>query len=377
MDFASLEIQAVIMHTVPRRNSDVAPFYSGIASPLTLPLKNYIGLRITRSLAARSKYYAVVFDADTTSRVPDLIRGHFVNTNQFVDNSKAIAEHLYNAQGAVNSEGLVCVVACRIDDKPALAILKLENEQGITTHRTTVEGFETLQLDSVEGLTLTDTTRVYKAGFFVLDGEAGGDAPVKARVSDPQSGGTTLSQVSHFFLSDFLGCRLADEPKVGTKRFFDAAETFINRFVMEPQTKAKYHLGLLADLRSNSTHIQPKSFAENILEVADRKPFEDFMKQKLAFSTVQKDTGFIQAQLEQVVYQFEEGALLIATPSIIGKTIRIERDAKGEPLCTILDRLQNVGGGGARKARPPKIPKLKAAKIEKPEDSAIEDAKKH
>lgn len=198
MDFSSLDVRAVILHKVPKKKTE-EPFYSAIASPLNRKLQNYIGQRMTESLNSKA-HYEVIFDEETASPVPTAINEQLTDSTiglNFVERSQKIAKHLYEIQNSTNSAGLVCVVACTIDQRPAVAILKLENERGINTYVDTVDGKETLKIESVDNLTLTDGTKVYKAGLFVLEGAS--DGTVNARVSDPQSGGTTLSEVSEFF----------------------------------------------------------------------------------------------------------------------------------------------------------------------------------
>ena len=122
---SQLTINRIIIHEVPRHlRSDTgsSPTYSEVESPLDADLKVFFKEKIIETVGSSSAY-EVVFDAQTTSPVPqfvrDLLAGGHVN---FVETSKRIAKHLHDAQSGVSPGGLVTVVDCRVDGRRAVGI---------------------------------------------------------------------------------------------------------------------------------------------------------------------------------------------------------------------------------------------------------------
>src|SRR5437762_3215997 len=134
-DLGTFAIDKLILHDVPKKyrgggEEQPEPDLSEIESLLTPELKNYFQERIATSLGAAR--FEVVYDPAATSAVPPLIFDNLGSRSRdFVALSREMAQHLHSCQTARNPGGLLTVIEGVIEAMPALAIMKLEKEQGV------------------------------------------------------------------------------------------------------------------------------------------------------------------------------------------------------------------------------------------------------
>lgn len=344
-DLGQFYVDRLIVHDVPQRPSDdpaVQPHLSEVESPATQDIKNYFRERIIGSLATAA--YHVVPDSNTTSPVPQAVFSELAdNFGNFVPDSHLMARHLFECQNLSNSPGLLVVAAGRIEAQPSLALLKLEREQGVRVEEEHIGGQMTFNIEHVRNLMLTDTTKVFKVGLFVLEGEDVGN--LEGIVSDKQRGYQPRTEIADFFLAKFLGCQLAEQAEVTTKRFFIAAQEFIND-IPSPERRARYQLALLAELGSNRTTVRVASFASNHLAENDRAAFVQRMDENAIPRVLDKDTSRIQSQLQKIQMDFESGILVISPQGAFDDHIAIEELEDGDTRVSIRDRLSRVKGRG-------------------------------
>ena len=159
-----------------------------------------------------------------------------------------------------------------------------------------------------------------------------------------QRGLARRTEVAGFFLQGFLGCRLREAPEVTTKKFFVAAQEFVNKDVADPVAKAEYMMALHAEVSSNRSTIQPRRFAEEHLKGRDRKAFVRHLEESQVPTTqIEKNTELIKSQLARTRWDFESGLALLGSPSSFEEHVTIERLQTGETLTQITDRLTRAG----------------------------------
>ena len=124
-----LTIRHCVIHRIPKRlgghRAGPEPELSDVESDLPGPVELFLSERITNNLADA---YVVEFDPATPSPVPELVQGFFDDPRVLVPMSRALATHLYTCQGAISPAGLLLVAEIAIDQRLALAILKVEEE---------------------------------------------------------------------------------------------------------------------------------------------------------------------------------------------------------------------------------------------------------
>lgn len=345
IDLGKCHVERLIVHEVPDRPAAAKVLklvLSEIESTLTADLRNYFTERISTSLSEAA--FEVIFDPASPSPVPALVLNFLtVNGADFVAMSQAFAHHLYTSQTGVNPAGLLIVAELSYAQRRALAILKLEKEQGVRVRQTTHHEKHTFSIEHLRDLMLTERTRVFKVGAFVPRGKT--LETIEGLVSDKQRGYRPKTEVAAFFLNKFLGCTLAEEADVATKRFFQATEQFINEQVADPIQKARYHMALLAELQSERGSVRPRHFAEINFKVTDRQPFVDFIQSHgVSTSPIEKDVSLIQTQLQRMQIDFRSGIAVFGTPESFEQHVKMKTLDGGAMRMEIEDQVKTVHG---------------------------------
>lgn len=321
---------------------------SNALSPLDGDLRGYFQARIAGSL--KSAAYPVVADPDRSAPTPDLVHQHFIGAGPgLVEMSKAVAQHLFEAQVNVRSSpGLLVVASGRLDTGACLAVLKLQKQEGLNLERVGAAGAETYSLEHLRRLMLTNDTRVFKVALFEAHAVVDADS-VHALVSDKQRFSSPEKRMADFFLKTFLGCRLRDDPGQVTSQYYVSAEKYINEKVTNPEKRARYHRALLTDLTSQLTTVVPRTFARDHLDEADRESFVAYL-QAADVSTTQftKETSLIDSRLREEEYVLNSGI------RVRGRTVAFDEHAEisksGDMLEMVLkDRLTSVKGASRRR----------------------------
>ena len=341
-DLRSLKVNRVIAHEIPRRTGKGGrqPILSDLESPTTPSLRNYFSEKVRDTLSGSG--YEVVLDPASTSPVPGFVAQTFSDSEAFVGLSQEIAKHLFECQTPINPEGLLFVLDCATDGVSALSVLKLEKETGVRAQQSLKGGKTFFDVQQLNDLLLTQKTRVFKIGVF-LDQKDG----ISVRAADNQQGFNPRTGIAGFFLKKFLGCKLANEPRVVTKTFFDATERFINTHISDPVLKAKYHVALLAEMQSNKTAISPATFARQHLELDDRQAFITSLEVAMAPVTeFLKDLELVERLSKKTQLQFESGINVIGDPDIFDKYVEIEKISGGRTRVKIEDLLIGIRGRG-------------------------------
>ena len=335
MDIGSFLVQRVIIHEIPKarlREKKEHPIgFSDAPSPLDNAKRQYFRNRIVRSL---DKSFDVERDPGESSPIPQLLLQLFdpeADDEAFVTQSKVIAAHLYNSQGGSSSAGLVAVVEGTIGSGKSpgrcLAILKLEMEPGVHIERTEINGKATYEV-TVEEVTLTETTRVFKASLFPRFAELD---DLRGVVSDDQLESTTIGRdIAEFFLCKFLGCRMTLIPSEQTKQFIERATRYFNT-IDDDETKVRYEVALRAALESESPTLDVTEFARTYLREDDRDPFVNaFRDEGGRVSPFEKDASRVQAFIAKTWVILDNGVRLSGPPIEVEKTLAAIRTAVDE-----------------------------------------------
>ena len=123
-DLGRLDIEKLIVHDVPSRRVNTSgpmPTLSEIESPLSTTIRNYIRDKVARTLVNSS--FPVVFDSALGSPVPGLVMGNLHDeTQDFVETSQKLANHLFQSQKGFNPSGLLVVAQAKVEGIRSLAV---------------------------------------------------------------------------------------------------------------------------------------------------------------------------------------------------------------------------------------------------------------
>lgn len=345
LDYSTLDIGKVIIHEIPQhRKSETgsSPILSEVESPITNDLRIFLREKITES-AGSSSACRVEFVNPTDSPIPVFVSEYLVSgkTPDFISMSQEIAKYLYKIQTGVNPTGLLAVMMCELEDKPALGVLKIEREEGLRFQQDEVGGKKTFSLEHIRQLMLTRKTKLFKIGLFIAENRD--LQSIHGIVCDQQRGFTEKGEVADFFLRKFLGCKLYDDPPITTKRFMEATQEFVDKNIDDPIKKSTYCTHLVSELTSNRQVIRPKKVAEDYFDVKDRKAYIDHLESKgVPISQFDKDTERIKKRLQKMLVEFVNGVQIISPAEGYEEMVKLTALDDGRTRAEVVDELKSV-----------------------------------
>ena len=343
MQPASFTPRQAIVHEIPKHRAGElgpGPILSDVVDALDGDLGRYFTEKIRGTLI--DKGHRVVTDALATSSVPGVLRGVLDGTTELLEASRDLAQHLYATQSGANSGGLLVVLGGEADGATAVAILKLERQQGVRVVREQLaDGRMRFNMGHLRDLMLNERTRVFKAGLFGLTDDR---ALVDGFVSDEQRG-HHKDDVATFFLSRFLGCRLSVDAQGATKAFLMASHGWLNDLSAEPDVKAGYALAVISELKSQERDIDPGDFARRHLQLDDRAGFIQALAANGTPTTVfQKDIKLIEPQLRKLRFGIENGIVLWVPPEHTDQVLFTRDAADDTEITQIRGAVKSFGG---------------------------------
>jgi len=345
--FNTLKLHDVVVHRVPAKGNPTlsGPILSEAPSPHDSNVFAFFRQRMSGVMA--NKGLPIEPDPkllNTDPAIGDVLRAVasvVSDPAQLVPASREIATRLYLAQDKRNPEGILVVARGDIDGEPCVGILKLEHERGVQAEEEQNDaGQLVFRIVLHDDLLLTEKTAVFKSAVFRRRDPH--DETLVAEASDLQN----QRDLAGFFLTKFLGCRLVDDPPEATRKYFDAAEHFLNTQVADPEKLARYEGALLAQMNSSVATIDPDRFARDHLDAKEHQPFLDHLNSAGAHTTsFPKDTERIKARIKRVAYRFDSGIKLAGTPAAMTEHVEIAQ-SEDETKVTVTDGITQMSGGG-------------------------------
>lgn len=344
----NLVIDKFIVHDVPSKfstsylknnpdQSNLEPTLSDIETPFSESLRKFFLDKLKISIGASTSFD--IKYGDSSGIVPTQIDTYFCNNDLAITTSQQIALHLHKTQNARNSGGLLLFVLCHVDNTKAIAILKVEREEGVQISKIqTKDGHIHFNMEHIENLMLTQNTKLYKLVLFFREGNE-----TKGILSDQQMGFSIGKDVAMFFLKDFLNCDLIESPSVTTKKFFESSQDFVNNSNMPQEEKANAIMHILSTLTNNTGAINIQNFAENNLNPEYADEFMSFMTEhKLPKTSFVKDITLIEHKLKKSQFSFDSGICVIAPQDTINTTLNYKSTKTGKIKMEIIDSLKKV-----------------------------------
>jgi len=311
-DIATLQITRVIFHDVPQRvrDGEQGPMLSEIESAIDAKKVRHLRDRLKRAFGS-PRAYEIQFDATSASPVPGAIRvgtSRMLTSEEFVSASQAIARYLFEQQNRVTSPGLLAIMDCVVQSQQSLSILKLEREEGEQLELSERNGKRTFDWEILTNLVLTDGTRFFKSALFHRTGDGPDD--FSALACDDQLRPEADEQMAQFW-KRFLGCRVVEDARITTQKFFNASLAYISDVITDPVLKASVYEHVLSELKSNKKHFSPKTFIENYVPEEHQRPFKAFLEErKVTLRQFQVDTSEIAGKLRRKSFVTTKGAVV-------------------------------------------------------------------
>lgn len=341
-------MQAIVIHDIPHKSkhdtTTSSVRLSEAESPLNEDITRYFQEKIREAANSSRAFRVSWIEGATDSPIRTQVEHYFdtARSDGLVPISQTMAEHLYDIQTGSNPAGLLGLMHCTMVDgrTQALACLKVERSRGTQILPTDVQGHRTFQINVLRDLMLHDASRVFKLALFINRPDN-----MEIVVVDNQVGWAHKRNIAHFFLRDFLGCRLLDAPDVLTQKFYDAAERFINEVVDDPEKQIEYTLQLVAELKSQSDSISPERFAIRCFSDEYRGPFQQFIAESgIPYGEFPKDLGQIQSRLRRRVVEFSSGISLSGGEDALRDKVAIQKQDNGLARVEFEDKIERVTG---------------------------------
>lgn len=192
------------------------------------------------------------------------------SSDDFVLYSQDLAFVLYAAQSHhLVSAGFLIVFRGEEGQERFICIMKLEGVRGSEARFD--DRKESFEIRPLEKILLTEKTRVFKMAHFRFSGPH----LMKSLAMDDQ---LNRDEISHFWLTSFLGCRYLEAPEVLTRNFFTAVSQFSKSQRLTLDEAIKVRTALFSELNSNAKTISVSHFADNYVPPTAIVEFNKFIE---------------------------------------------------------------------------------------------------
>lgn len=354
-----LSVDMLIVHDVPKKlakrqlkaNPDLEEediILSEAPTDFDQDLTKFFHDKIVQTIGS-SNSFGIQFDSLNQTNVQTLIKNFFeiglqigfpVSQENSISITQNVAKELYTVQTAQNTGGILLFIPCHVRNQYALAILKVEREEGVRIQREqNTAGQTTFNVQHIKDLMLTKKTKLFKIVLFYLDS----NNEVVGYLCDQQQGYFQTREVADFFLKDFLGCKLREEPSITTKKFFDITIQFINEADIPAETKTQIYTHLISEHTNNNGTINPLEFARRSLPANKIQSYTDKLSEsKVTQATFTKDNSLIYDRIKKVQYEFESGIKIIGEQEVVREKILIRDIEDGKMKIEFIDTLTKV-----------------------------------
>lgn len=344
LDLGIIELWRVIVHLVYKpikiskdTKTQEPPTLTKEITELGRKEKEFLRKKFIQHIDS-NKAIPVISKEDSTKKIIPFVKrlqALKLNTSNydsfFIELSKDIAQNYSDSLDARNKDCLVMLLEIKKRNEIKHVIMIFELQIGLEASLDEIK--ETIKIGYIDGLILSENTRLFKIAYCVFDDE------FDAIVCDTQS--TTEIIAANFFIEDFLECKFIEIPSVKTREFFREALAYINR-IGDSEKIFSSSIELFTYLQSDSDKIDPKSFADKL--PSEFKPgfLEHFNKKNISLSSFEKDLARIETNLGRESIEFEHGITLSAPPKMIKEKVKIKKTDDNSVSVSFKSRIRRI-----------------------------------
>lgn len=353
-----LAVDSLIVHDVPKKfsksyikeNPDIPSeeaILSDVPTTFDSDLIRFFHDKISSTIGSTSAFEVEFDPALSDSRTQQAIIEYFairdassfqLPEDDVIRITQNIARSLHEVQTARNPGGILLFIPCHNQDKYGLAILKVEREDGVRIQRdTTEQGKTTFSAQHVKDIMLTSKTKLFKIVLFYKNRD-----DIIGFVCDQQQGVIKNREVANFFLTDFMGCKLKEEPYVSTKKFYEAVTVYINNSDLTDSEKLDTRTHLISELTNNMITVNVLGFAQRYLPDGKTPTFMAAMERSKVPQSFTKDIQLIGDSIRKVKYELECGIKITGTEEAVKQNLTIESRDDGKTKFELIDRIRKV-----------------------------------
>jgi hypothetical protein len=197
-------------------------------------------------------------------------------------------------------------------------------------------------LQHLNELIVGNNARIYKIAVMQL-----ADDRISGEMVDQQNG----ASFADFFMSTFLGCRLADNAEIQTKQFMDSTMNWVNESAPNAESRARFATALVAYMNTPADTFQATEFAETYLDPELQDDFLDAIPQEVRTGIISKSMALIPGK-GMGLRMYGSGVVISASASALesGSLEILSEDAQSTTL-RVHGSLQRYGLGTAPKVQ--------------------------
>lgn len=342
MQLVNMSIDRIIIHQVYQRDPDgnkIEPLQSHEYTRFDSSAMEEFKSRIRDALGEGSKAVQMQIMDQGAGDLPQIVENIISEDDaSFAVSSYDIAKKLTDAQQRKSIPGGILVVFTGKQghlQKKFLGVIKAEIHSGYEKKKD--PNTQEISLKFVQEILLTPGTRLYKtAAFFDKDGADSGSQDLNDKwtvmISDYQISKTDGKAAAQYFYSDFLGCGYPETSARTTKKFYEAASSFIDHLEVSSEKKSDLYNALTTYLKvDTSSTITPSEFASNYFDVDTQDSFNAYMEEVgLPSTSFTKDNAHIESKLKFRKVNFSKNVKITAPSDVFKNYVEIE-SIDGDP----------------------------------------------
>ncbi|MFP3460012.1 nucleoid-associated protein [Arthrobacter globiformis] len=313
-DYSTLELSSIYMHQIALAQNGEKSFEAFVTDvPVELDSKDtgYLTDRFCDALDKRA--LGIVPNPDVDSPTPSVLRQHF-SAPDLKSTSQQLAVRLSASQRLTAKTGLLVVADATLDDMACVLVAKVEHQEAMQAELQILEnGDRALAIKRIPDLVFGEQNRIYKVS--VLFSPLTDADPVEGVLADIQNGGG----FANYYLGEFLGMKLADEPEVMTERYLNQMTSAIQQSTLDADEKVQAQAALAIAIKSNSQTIDAKDFIADFIPHSHQmdvlRAAENRGVPMVAFT---KDSRRIKPKLDNLKINLGNEISLVAPPHLVG-----------------------------------------------------------
>lgn len=338
-----VHISRAIVHEIPKgrytADGDSQVGLSGDETALAAQTKRFIEENML-DFALKSPR-DILEDSEAGSTTPDLVRAVLGDPDRFVEASQEVARNLHRAQTGNSPSGILIVAIVGSASDQSVVLLKAEHAEGMRLKRVGDSETGRFDLEHLDELIVGNNSRIYKIALLSAN-----DNQVTGQMVDQQNG----VAFADFFMSTFLGCRLADNSEVQTKQFMQSTMGWLNTSITDEVVQSRYATALVAYMASPAPTFQASEFADRFLDPEDRDDFLDALPQDVSSVVISKDLALVPGH-GSGLRMYAPGIVISASASALDKgDLEILSEDQGSTTIRIRGSIKKYGLGSAPKS---------------------------
>lgn len=314
-NYSSLSLESVFMHQIALHERNGEKGFEALLTdiPVALDARDLGFLTDRFSDALEKRALSVVPSDLVDSPSPTAVVTHLQSADLKVL-SQLLAQRLVESQRLNAKTGLLVVADAELDGMPGVLIAKVEHQEAMQAEATTLEGgVRSISIKRIPDLVFGEQSRIYKIA--ILQETDRNSIGVEGFLADIQNGGG----FANYFLGEFLGLKLADEPEVLTERFLDKMTEAIHQSNLGAGEKMEAQAALAVDIKSNSPFVDAEAFIRNHIPFSHQQNIRSAASVRgVPMMSFTKDHKRISNRLDNLRINLGDEISLLAPPHQIG-----------------------------------------------------------